>query len=323
MAAVIHQSGVLGSAGPAKLEIIDASGHTVNRMLIETDPNAYVRDLHWAGEVVLVREWDGPRGARIKVVHPERGEVGRIGVPEGKGRSWTLHGPTTDGTVFIHRLVMEEPRRYELAPLDLERFRIGDPVLVEDDDLPTFARKRLSPSGRYWARGVHVPSEGVIVSHVLDLVTGQRADYPSSLVVGWLAEDRLVRLASELEGDGSRVVIDQGIEGEILSRSFPRGVGAIISPDLQQVLVSQHNIADRFYYPFYWGVSGSFLEHLSVCDGRSWTELDSLRAQLEGRDNVAINWGGPNTLIATDARSTVVAKAKPGAEWRGVIGSWD
>jgi hypothetical protein len=331
LAAVIHQSGVLGSAGPAKLELIDASGKTVNEMRIETDANSYVRGLRWAGDLVLVREWAGPRDARIKVVHPERGELGRIAVEEGKGRTWTLHGPTTDGTVYIHRLVSQEPRRYELAPLDLANFSIGEPVLTEDDDLPTFARGLLSPSGRYWARGVYAWVDNLYVSHVLDLHTGQRADYPASVVGGWLSGDRLVVLTVDEGRDEVRVVVQQGIEREILSRSFPRGVGVRISPDREHFLISQRSgdsgqgkmgAQGYFFYSFYWGLQGSRLDQLLVGDGTGWVELDSLRDGLQ-RDHVTLNWGGPNTVIATGETATAVAAAEPGASWTGIVGDWD
>jgi hypothetical protein len=331
LAAVIHQSGFLGSASPAKLELIDASGRTVNSILIETDSNSYVQDLLWAGDLVLVREWAGPRDARIKVVHPERGELGRIVVEGGKGQSWTLHGPTTAGTVYIHQLVSQEPRRYELAPLDLENFSIGEPVLIEDDDLPTFSRGMLSPSGRYWARGVYAYADDLYVSHVLDLHTGERADYPESVLGGWLSGDRLVRLVVDRETDETLVILQQGIEAEILSRRFPRGVGTRISPDLARFLVSQRTSDDAgetaddrnfIFYSFFWGVRAARLDQLLVCDGKGWTELDSLRDGLQ-KDHVTLNWGGPGTLIATDATGTAVADAIPGAAWRSVVGDWD
>lgn len=317
--AVINEWGILGSVGPVKLDLIDSSGRSVHSFPLEMDLDTYSRSVHWAGDRVLVLEWVGSTGGRIQVIDPTRGLLGAIAVDVARGQSWSVHGPTTDGAVYLHRLVGQDPRRYELSRLDLEGFTVEEPLLIEDDDLPTFARKRLSPSGRYWARMVY--AEDVFTSYMLDLQTGERVDFPLGVIAGWLSGDRLVRI--ERDGDGVRVVVEHAAGGEVLARSFPRGAGAIISPDRERFFVALSGSGTRhFSYPFYFGGDRSPVTELFICDGTRWTELDSLVGGVADRYTI-LNWGGPNTLLATQENATAVADAKPGARWKPVIGNWE
>ena len=315
--AVIHQWGVFGSVGEVRLELIDATGATERSFPLE-DNDSFAQDVRWAGDVVLVREWMGFKRAALRVIDPTEGVVGSIAIEVGRARSWSVLGPTEDGSIYLHRLVGQDPSIYELNRLDLEEFRLEEPLLTETDDLPTFAAKLLSPSGRYLARVVY--DQQTHASHVIDLHTGARTDYADSTIAGWLSGDRLLRL--EKEDAGVRVVLQQVDGDEILSRRFARGVTAKVSPDAQRFLVTQRTMGDPWFdYPFFPSLRASGLDQLFVCDGSGWTDLQSL---IEGTDGEAvwIAWSGPNTLMASNGSANAVADVQSGAAWTAVLGHW-
>jgi hypothetical protein len=190
--------------------------------------------------------------------------------------------------------------------------------LTEVDDLPTFAPKLLSPSGRYLARVAHDRQNPT--SHVFDLHTGARTDYADTSIAGWLSGDRLLRV--EKDGEEVRVVLQQADGAEVLSRRFARGVTAKVSPDGQRFLVTQKTKDDLWFgYAFFRSLDASGLDQLLVCDGNEWTDLQSLIGGLEG-EHVWLAWGGPNTLVATHGASNAVADAQSGAVWTAVFGRW-
>jgi hypothetical protein len=312
MLAVIHQRGRFGSVGAVRLELIDATGATDRTFPLE-DNDSFAQDVHWAGNLVLVREWLGFQHTAIRVIDPDEGVLGSIAVEYDQARSWSVLGPTEDGSIYVHRLVGQDPRVYELNRLDLEAFRLEESLLTEADDLPTFTPKLLSPSGRYLARVAET-------SHVIDLHTGVRTDYPDSSIAGWLSGDRLLRL--EKDGEEVRVVLQQLDGDEILSRTFTRGVTAKVSPDGQRFLVTQKAMGERWFgYAFFPSLDGTGLDQFVVCDGTGWTDLQSLIGGLEG-EHVWIAWGGPNTLVATRGNSNAIADAQSGAAWTAVLGRW-
>jgi hypothetical protein len=315
--AVIHQGGVFGSVGAVRLELIAASGATERSFPLE-DIDSFAQDLLWAGDLVLVREWLGFERAALQVIDPTQGAVGRIAIDVGRARSWSVLGPTEDGSMYVHRLVGQDPSVYELNRLDLEGFRLEEPLLTETDDLPTFAGKLLSPSGRYLARVVY--DQPIHASHVIDLHTGARIDYADSTIAGWLSGDRLLRL--EKEDEDVRVILHHVDGDEILSRRFARGVAANVSPDAQRFLITQRDTDDRWFgYPFQRSLFGNELNQFLVCDGLEWTDLQSLSEGVDG-DRVWIAWSGPNTLMASNGTASAVADVQSGAVWTAVLGRW-
>lgn len=319
MLAVLHQAGALGSVREVRLELFDRDGESLRTFPVESE-SSYARGVHWAGELVLVREWLRVGRSAIRVLHPERGELGRIEVAGEGSQTWKLLGPTDDGSVFLHRFVSNDPRTYELNRLDLTGFRLEEPALIEEGgDLPTFAAKVLSPSGRYFARLAYV--DKVYSSRIYDLQEGTRTDYPDSVIAGWLTGDRLLLL--EKAGDEVRVVL-RGADGtELLSRTLPRGVTVLISPDGRRFLVAQRAMADNrsFGYAYFGSIRGDDLGALLVSDGVEWTDLQTLTAGLDD-EQLRIVWGGPNTLIVSDGAASAVADTDSGATWKGVLGRW-
>lgn len=317
--AVIHQWGVLGSVGETRLELIDLAGHAVGSFPLETEGDSYIQGMQWAGDLVLVQEWLRSRGARIRVFDPQRGAVGEFVFEVDRGHAWSVLSPTGDGSVYLHRLTAQDPRTFELSRLDLSAFRLEVPVLTETDDLPLYTGKALSPSGRFWARAVYDKEAEGYDSHVIELRTGERTDYPRSMILGWLSGDRHLRVEREIHG--ARLVLAAGDGEEILSRYFEIGVSAIVSPDAQRFLVKQWDFEHPHASSGLYGQPLHGIERLFLCDGSEWTELNSLVPDLEGR--VWINWGGPNTLVLTrNGDATAVADAAAGAEWTPVLGRW-
>ena len=315
--AVIHQRGHFGSIGEVRLELIDAAGASERSFSLEGN-DSYPQDVHWAGNLVLVREWMGFQRTAIRVIDPSKGVLGSIAVEYDQARPWSVLGPTADGSIYVHRLVGQDPRVYELNRLDLDAFRLEEPLLTEADDLPTFAAKLLSPSGRYLARVVL--EQQTQNSHVIDLHTGARTDYGDSVIAGWLSGDRLLRL--EKDGEDVRVVLQRVDEDELLSRRFARGVAAKVSPDARRFLVTQRTMAKHWFgYSFFPALRSHGLNQLFVCDGTEWTDLQSLIEGMD-REHVWIAWGGPNTLMATDGTANAVAAAQSGTAWTAVLGRW-
>ncbi len=318
--AVIHQWGVLGSVGETQLELIDLAGDTVRSLPLETERESYVRAVQWAGDLVLVQEWLRSRGARIRVIDPQRGAVGDIVFEVDGGHAWSVLRPTEDGSVYVHRLTAQDPRTFELSRLDLSAFRLEEPVLTETDDLPLYTGKALSPSGRFWARWLYDREAEDVDSHVIDLHTLERTDYPHSAFIGWLSGDRQLR--AEKATNGARLVLTAGDGEEIHSRYFENGVSAQVSPDAQRFLVKQWNverpIAPAAIHSLYAASTGRLL----LYEDSGWTELNSLiLPDFEG--HLWISWGGPNTLVLTGGGEvTAVADAAAGAEWTPVLGRW-
>ena len=317
MLATIHQAGPLGSIGRPVLEWFDPAGSSLGTLALETEPDSYARGVHWAGDKMLVPEWAGARKGRIRVIDPVRGETGVIDLVGGRGQAWRLLGPTDDGSIYLHRLTRQDPRVYELSRLDLETPRLEPAVLTEDGDLPTYALRFLSPTGRYWARVIF--ADQFYTSYVIDLHSGERVDFPGSLIAGWLSGDRLVRL--EGLGDGTRVVVQRAAGEEILSRAFTGPVGAKVSPDAQRFLVTRFDLDRLLPYWYFVSLRTTGLQQLFVCDGRDWTELSSLVEDIQG-DDAWVSWGGPGSLIASNGVATAVADAQPGAAWEPVLGRW-
>jgi hypothetical protein len=315
--AVIHQWGPLGSIGSVRLELIDGNGSTEQSFPLE-DNDSFAQDVYWAGNLVLVREsLSYPRTA-IRVIDPAQGVLGSVGIESDMSRSWTILGPTEDGSVYIHRLVDQQPRVYELNRLNLESFRLGPPLLTEADDLPTYTAKLLSPSGRYLARVIK--EDQAYVSRVFDLKTGKRIDYVDSMISGWLTGDRVVRL--EKDEEQVRVIVHE-IDGvETQSRRFARRVSAKVSPDGKMFLVTQTAMDDPgFGYSFFRSMAVAGIDQFFVTDGNEWTDLQSLIPGLSG-EHVWVAWGGPSTLIATRNGSNAVADVRSGADWTAVVGRW-
>ena len=323
MLAVIHQAGMLGSIGNVRLDLIDASGATQRSFDLEEGDDSYAQDVQWAGDLVLVREWLGFHRAAIRVIDPAAGVVGSIDIDGDEARTWRVLGPTDDGSVYLHRLVGKDPRTYELNRMDLESLRLEKPLLTESGDLPTYTPRLLSPSGRYLARETFEDEDEDKdqASHVFDLQTGERIDYPGSMIAGWLSGDRLLRL--DRDGENVRVVLQRIGGEELLSRSFGQAVSVKPSPDGEKFFLTRRlENNDRWYgYSFYPALQGSEVEQFLVCDGAEWTDLQSLIEGLDG-ENVWVAWGGPNTLMATNGTSNAVAEPQSGARWKAVLGRW-
>jgi len=309
--AVIHLSGFLGSIGKVKLELIDANGDTLRSDALQSH-RWWLADfrVQWAGERVMVIERYDER-TRISTVDPNEGVVGEFVVAHPVGGVVRLLGPTDSGSIYVHSLTDADPRTYSLRRLDMNELVLEEPLLTEDGDLPMYTRMSISPSGRYWARGWWRTETKTYESWVIDLETGMRTDYPNSLIE-WLSGDRQLR--TEWIEDERRLVVQDGVDTEILTRRFSSKVGGTVSPDGRRFLVTVWSPGT--------GTTDmpKRVDGLLIGDGSDWTELQSLQDDLGDGSNWSIRWGGPNTLIAYSLSTTLVADAKPGAKWTAVLG---
>jgi MFS family permease len=322
--AVVHHWGLMGSRGSRTLEVIDAAGDTLHSIDIDFGDGAVANGLTWVGDLVLLRDFLSVRRASIRVIEPARGVLGKIELGGLGGQNWGLVGPIDDGSIYVHRLVANEPRSYELVRLDLVGMRLGERVLFEDDDTPTFSARRLSPSGRYWTVSYWNHDAKRQVSWIIDLQTGHRTEYADSKFAGWLTGDRLVRVESIGEA-GARLVVQQGdADGELL-REFRQRIGVAISPDSERLLVARRN--DREQHPIWRSYTGTAItghssDRLWVVDDNDWIELDSLLEELP-EHRAWIYWGGPSTLVASSGAGNAVADVGPRARWVEVAGRWE
>lgn len=189
--AVIHAGHPLGRDLPtARLELLDAEGHSTGEPLhFDSDESFYLRPV-WAGERLVVQSWTR-NSEGLRIFSKDLQSFRDVPIEEAPG-SWELIGPTADGSLYLYRLVSRDPNRFELNRIDTEHGTIDPKPLRTEEGARMGWPKTLSPSGRYWLRRVGERGDGV--AEVVDLQTGAVFREERSLRDAWLSGDRWVRV---------------------------------------------------------------------------------------------------------------------------------
>ena len=252
--AVLTHSGVLGSyRAESRVEFYDASGRPAGRVL-ELGEVGWTRNLHWAGDrlVLILPGWEGKD--RILVYSPDTGEWKQTEFTL-NGWRWSVVGPTLDGRLFLayDRDKPEDQEEsdedlnvvsYGLYRIDIDRGVLESDPLVEDVGRGFLAHRRLSPSGRYWIRDDR--SRDSDLRPVLDLDTGEETGLKVSRSDSrWMAEDTLVW--PETDGEGKHLRKARPGEAPVTLRSWPRdrNVGLWVSPDGRRLLITVRDVLEQ------------------------------------------------------------------------------
>jgi hypothetical protein len=320
--AVITMAGPLGSAKPTvRVEFYDLRGRSAGRTL-HYDSRTWIDDVHWAGDLVVLRDFDASDKHYVRVYDPRTGES-RVSEATPDLRIAGFVGPTPDGRLFVSTwdaAAEDDPEPgvpYSLYPVDLDTAEIGDQPVVQDAGRPWWKDEALSPSGRYWL--VDRRSRSDDVRPVLDLETGEELD--SGVVVQrarWLTGDVLFWI--ETEGSESRLVTaEPGGAPEVLRSWSDLRVSLQPSPDRDRLLVTVSEILDS--------QQGVLTEQQIVQTwvfdpaDDSWTELTTWPDHPYKGYAYGTTWAGPRTVAITGPRVLVFESLDRPGEIVSVIGS--
>ena len=272
--AVVRGSSALGAGGtPPRIELYDTAGRRIGESLAcpECADLRWMRGaMRWSGEELV---FQSSRGLRL--FSTRTGERRTIDVGGSLFRR-TLVGPTESGE--LHLFKAREESGGILQRVDVARAVLGPEVALEGTDRTWYARRALSPSGRFWLRPSRESTPGVVV----DLDSG--AELASFGRWGvWLAGDRLAWVVRE-PGRVALRVGDPGA-GETV-RSWTDGRPVLdASPDGSLLLVQ---VVARD--------SGKLVEKW-IYDPRARTWLDAMTAiDRERPDQSTTQWVGHEAL---------------------------
>ena len=169
--------------------------------------------MRWSGEELV---FQSSRGLRL--FSTRTGERRTIDVGGSLFRR-TLVGPTESGE--LHLFKAREESGGILQRVDVARAVLGPEVALEGTDRTWYARRALSPSGRFWLRPSRESTPGVVV----DLDSG--AELASFGRWGvWLAGDRLAWVVREPGRVALRVgdpgAGDQDVVGQVAATRHHR-----------------------------------------------------------------------------------------------------
>jgi ABC-type transport system involved in multi-copper enzyme maturation permease subunit len=329
--AVVNAAGGLGRySQQTKIDFYDVDGRRVRRVTAE-DEIPYFGGVTWAGRYVVARTMATVETSGLVIVSIDTGEISELALGQPFG-TWTLLGPTPDGTLYVLRRLEHPPgARWErgtqtlvLQRLIVEAAVLDSEILLEEEgfappaDQPEFTYfyvQKLSPEGRYLVRSA---------TSALDLKSGEDVALHNRYRSAWLSGDRLAWLESGPEGTGL-FVGTPGMKGERI-RNWDEGAVFIeASPDRARLLARVYR--DAVSAPRFPArpneVEFDELLETWVYDLSSgtWSNAQDWFVAGTPDDSFRIHWAGPRTLAQVgDGRLVLVGLQAP-AERHYVIGS--
>jgi hypothetical protein len=230
--AVVHSSGPFGQlSARTRLDYFSADGSRIGETLEFERNIQWVRSLRWHGDSLLAAAMLGPSSFSVLIISPER-EIREIEI-EHHVFTWKLIGPTENGEVFVYRVTDPEKPSFVLQRLDLERGVLDPEPVLEEEAVPTYAGKWMSPSGRYWLRDLGKMGEGM---RVVTVETGEEQPLDECLRAQWMTDDRFACLEGGPEGQRLTVGLPGDEREELFSKSNAKIVFDV-SPDRERLLV--------------------------------------------------------------------------------------
>jgi hypothetical protein len=323
--AVVNAAGTVGgySMNP-KVDFYDAEGRLLRTATSDYE-TAYIGGIRWGGRYVVSRTSNTRESSGLVLVSADTGEIRDL-IFDQPFNTWSLLGPTRDGTLYVLRL-REHPsgaRTIALQRLNVEAARLDPEILLEEEGFMSLSDQEQSTY--FWVQGLSPEGRFLVRSSTsaLDLETGEEVTLHSRRRSAWLNGDLLAWLKPV--GEGTHLFVGQpGTEGERI-RSWNEGVVFIeASPDHTRLLVKVYRDKAAAETPEWGPMEVEYDEMIETwiydLSSGSWSEARGWFDDGPPEDNLRIRWAGPATLAQVGKGRLVLVGLRAPEERRYVFGS--